>query len=144
MNNHQHQDRAGFAPPEPVSHEAFRQTEAYAALCEEYGIDPAAPWDKETLPSIEAACEFLAEYEALRQAGAAWSPEVVAAYLESVVLLHETDAGVMIWRERWGGTVAVTDPMGDHWMLTCEPYNPVRAAALMAAHRTASTTANLS
>ena len=60
------------------------------------------------------------------------------------MLLHETDAGAMIWRERWGGTVAVTDPMGDHWMLTCEPYNPVRAAALMAAHRTASTTANLS
>lgn len=138
MNNHQ--TRAGaFAPPEPVSHEAFRKTEAYAALCEEFGIDPAASWDKETLASIEAAAEFLWEYEQLRRAGAAWTPETVAAYLESVVLLHETDAGSMIWRDRYGAIVVVTDPMGDHWMLTAEPYSPERAALAMTLDRTART-----
>jgi hypothetical protein len=124
-----------FRQPEPVSHEAFRKTEGYRELCEEFGVDPAAPWDKETVESIEAAVEFLRRYESMRNTLAAWTPQTVAAYMESLVLLHESDAGAMIWRERWGAVLAVTDPIGDHWMITAQPYDPARAAAAMAMDR---------
>jgi hypothetical protein len=131
------QTRAGsFKPPEPIDHDTFRQTEAYRELCAEYGIDPAAAWDDASLRSISESCEFLCEYETLRRAGATWTPEHVARYMETLVLMHESDQGAMVLNCRWGIVLAVTDPVGDNWMITAQPYHPGRAALMMAADQT--------
>jgi hypothetical protein len=123
-------------PPELISHEAFRATPSYAALCGNYDLEPGLDLDAQLL-SVADARAFWRSYEQMRRALTPWTAEQVAAYAEGLACRHEGEAGAPLLIDRWGDTLAVQTEDGRSWMIQVRPADGEAIAAAMARARLA-------